>query len=1612
MHSDFSKTFNFDEAVRHDVDPRTGMYPVIFSLGEIVSQDFYGVNFTLRLRNDPLDSENYGFGQSWKPLLTCYDKANGKLVTSDGRHYDFDGTTLQHHYDVRNFIIKKDEVKQTIDIVYRNGITERCSTRDDINYMTDIFSPEGKNLMLSYESFEKNGRVGCRLKSIMDVSASRYLDIDYTDPEVSIVCRKQGTVYYTCICRIENERLYFVSLPNTRVQGTKLAYEEQGGSLLVTRLIMPTGYTETITYEAGHKLPPSHPLGLAGLERLPRVARIVHGNGIGQEDTVREFSYSEDANYLGLYGDKPWDDTYGDNAYTAPASYGYFSLERINGRRSVKRSYNRFHALVEELELADGIVSSITQYDYHGNVADSVDRQPRNFLLPREVRTFSYESSDSASAETTRTYSYDEEGNLLESSDGHLRLRNTFVPAADDPLGFTRLPASSSREPVEGGTATTEWFSYGTRPYPAGSSLTGAGFPYLIRKATSANMTLEYSYDWEDDRLFGRLAEIQTVKDATMSTRERRSVSFDEEKNLMIETYEIQGPKSDKTRQTVVRSLFSGMEVERSEASGRTIRYTYDPLGRVVTIVASTDEEAATTQAIEYDLEGEEKKISIAVAGGEIKDTLGYNARGNLVSLRRNGRLLEERQYDAFGQLVLRKIHDATPDDASLATYAYTYDARGRMLTVRHVESDTLLEQRGYNAVERSSWSRVPGMAYEKEYRDSAGNIVKTERYSAADTLLHSEEYEYDGFSRLLTHTSGTLVKQYSYDLSNRVDAFHVNEDGVIGTCAYAAFTEQPLMEELRIDMKPIASRSFDSLGRIVSEKLANTRGASYDYENAGRLPVRIESRSGTQRYRNNDHQDKPLHMQLDAEEGAAQSAVSQSCDFSYDAEGRVVSADNRRQLMQFSYSPAGFLLHQSIYDIDADKRFSASAEYSLRGRLLARTDYLGMQTRYAYNGLGLLTGMNVGDAATVTLSYDGVNRPVSRVVRLSGDATPIECRYVYDEAQGPIAGKETWIGENRVHYETYAYTNDGMLRRVERGFYDESPTVEEYTYDAHGRMIGYRLEKDGASTSTGYVFDSLNNILEVNVTLPDGSSARTAYSLHDGIPCQIKSITDSRGVGSTQVTVDEDGCIVGMGGTTYAYDLMGRLVSAQNTGAGLDCTYGYDPFGALYLQTGRDASFCRYLSFGGAMLNCMASDGDASYVSDMNEVFLERRSKEGTTAERYLITDYKGSVVAEIEGGVVTQRHAYSPYGEEAGVVSRTGLVGLPLVGFNGALCDPVFPLYHPGNGHRSYCPQIMRFLEPDSLSPFDGGGINPYIYCVGNPVNLIDPSGRLSGRAIAAISVGVLGLLLSLFTFGVGMAVAVNMAGAIIVAGSFAASGISATAATTTALSVTSSALGLASSSLSIASSVLAERGRKGDAELSASLAWGATGTGLASMITGIGGLIGSALMSRATAAITPRVLPNMYPPRTQLGGISVGSGDIVGHGYRFGVLARFGGYTSVNGAQLAKLTAHYTMPHAVIRLGTCFGGYGGRISVAQLLANASGKEVHAASGYYTMFSAIRDLDRVYRPLTGVARLASDITGKAVSAVVRTTLDGGSVVFRGPLQVAQQGFATQHEI
>ncbi|WP_080690605.1 RHS repeat-associated core domain-containing protein [Pseudomonas fluorescens] len=102
------------------------------------------------------------------------------------------------------------------------------------------------------------------------------------------------------------------------------------------------------------------------------------------------------------------------------------------------------------------------------------------------------------------------------------------------------------------------------------------------------------------------------------------------------------------------------------------------------------------------------------------------------------------------------------------------------------------------------------------------------------------------------------------------------------------------------------------------------------------------------------------------------------------------------------------------------------------------------------------------------------------------------------------------------------------------------------------------------------------------------------------------------------------------------------------------------------------------------------------------------------------LATVQSQSVLLEVTLGEVN-RLKYTAYGH----LSTDRQISTRL-GFNGELREQRTHWHMLGNGYRAYNPVLMRFHSPDKLSPFGTGGLNSYMYCVGDPINHRDPTGR----------------------------------------------------------------------------------------------------------------------------------------------------------------------------------------------------------------------------------------------------------------------------------------------
>ncbi|WP_439857497.1 RHS repeat-associated core domain-containing protein [Pseudomonas syringae] len=168
-------------------------------------------------------------------------------------------------------------------------------------------------------------------------------------------------------------------------------------------------------------------------------------------------------------------------------------------------------------------------------------------------------------------------------------------------------------------------------------------------------------------------------------------------------------------------------------------------------------------------------------------------------------------------------------------------------------------------------------------------------------------------------------------------------------------------------------------------------------------------------------------------------------------------------------------------------------------------------------------------------------------------------------------------------------------------------------------------------------------------------------------------------------------------------------------------CTYRYDPLDRLASSSPvGQADIQRFYQ-----KNRLATEIEGALqrtVFQHEDLLLaQQRHVDGVVDTTLLATDQQRSVLRLVDKSGI-EPVAYSAYGHHP---AESGLTSL--LGFNGERRDPVTGHYLLGNGYRAYNPVLMRFNSPDSLSPFDEGGLNAYGYCGGDPVGVVDPSGHM---------------------------------------------------------------------------------------------------------------------------------------------------------------------------------------------------------------------------------------------------------------------------------------------
>jgi RHS repeat-associated protein len=168
-------------------------------------------------------------------------------------------------------------------------------------------------------------------------------------------------------------------------------------------------------------------------------------------------------------------------------------------------------------------------------------------------------------------------------------------------------------------------------------------------------------------------------------------------------------------------------------------------------------------------------------------------------------------------------------------------------------------------------------------------------------------------------------------------------------------------------------------------------------------------------------------------------------------------------------------------------------------------------------------------------------------------------------------------------------------------------------------------------------------------------------------------------------------------------------------------CHYHYDPLDRLVgTTTVAEAKLLRF--YRKSRLVTEIQGVALRSIFQQDDQLLALHYRHGSVETSLLATDRMRSVL-QITQANLPRSIAYSPYGY---CLFENRL--LSLLGFNGEQADKFTGHYVLGNGYRAFNPVLMRFNSPDSVSPFGKGGLNAYVYCLGDPINRYDENGHFS--------------------------------------------------------------------------------------------------------------------------------------------------------------------------------------------------------------------------------------------------------------------------------------------
>ncbi|CAI8897195.1 RHS repeat domain-containing protein [Pseudomonas sp. IT-P218] len=987
--------------------------------------------------------------------------------------------------------------------------------------------------------------------------------------------------------------------------------------------------------------------------------------------------------------------------------------------------------------------------------------QPPYCQLPKTVtRTWRELNTTNPRHEEIVTTTYDDFGNLLTqvNADGVTETSEWYpaqgeVGCPPDPQGFVRNLKSKTVKPAASqyGKAPTLQTRY---TYTAELGLTGSG-PWLAMKDETLGQVINgqgqalqdtaYKYINTPNNPFehGRkLQDAVTLNGKTTTTaytyRMARNARSGEAVLHTVNT--LTGFDGQKKIINLEHSLFNGEPLLNHDDNKVEIAYEYDLLGRVTkeTVAPGTPYEASRNYT-----------YSQVNANGQQATQTARDVKGveTITHLDGHNRVIKEtrRDADALGgnpqafrdtykatynhleQLISETVIDWERATDVPMTSLFNYDDWGEQRSV--IRPDGVEEHEVTDPIGRTTTQWLDGMGKTVTVNNLFDKPDSVKRIDLGGQTISEHLYHYDGIGRTAEEydAAGNWTR-YEYDAFDRMTRTVLPDSNEVER-QYAAHSSEDLPVKISVNGSVLGEQGFDGLDRMVVS-ITGGRKSVYNFDPGQSQPKSVKRPSGVETgyvYRPELGEDPEQRI-----------AVESTAVYSYDAENarlrstEEVDAAGIKHSLERQYFSTG--------EVKSEKReqsggtpYTMFYEYSRQARLMSYTDVLGQIQTYEYDGFARLVATELGSTRS-TFTYDTVGQ-LKTIDTLDGTQR-LKIDLEYDDF-----GRETLrrfdMGNQVIQTLSQAY--DEVDRLTMRSLMQGSTTLrdETYAYDARGRLVDYsctgsqRPEDPYGKVIKGQIFsfDAQDNLDFVETTFEGGRHAIYFEYSNPQDPCQLTGLSnvltpprpgDPLYPPRIDFNYDAEGNLLqDEVGRILAYDSLGRLISVSALAGGTESDYHYDSLDTLSGSSVGGSHEQRFYQ-NGELANQIEGANSSTFVRAEGNVLAEHQAGAGPKS-LLLASDDKNSVLWEVGQGM-TNGIAYSAYGHSSSEQPASSRLG-----YNGELRETSTGWYLLGNGYRAFSTGLMRFHSPDNLSPFDEGGMNAYMYCLGNPIRFIDPTGHM---------------------------------------------------------------------------------------------------------------------------------------------------------------------------------------------------------------------------------------------------------------------------------------------